>query len=450
MYHQYILFDFYLIITVSQIRIFMNHFIKLPNDLIGNILIFLIYDHVYSVSNNVCKQFNACVRTLKINEIVINSDEMLNKINKTQRNVYAMPREIIFIKVRLPSNDEKIIDKSLLHQIVEGKTKNVSYYLCDINNNLIVPNGAIKLFFYLCRNTNDIIPKIMKAKKTLKELTIDTYDDIKDDNIIKNIFSLKLTSLDLRFSFLGDKKNKLSMAHLDILKNNKKELRKISIGNFVLDESCEDLNFLKDFDLIHLGLPNCEFNVKKMSINIFAQKLISLDLDNTIVDDEFIEQINICDDNVLKLELLDLSGTKISEKSFKSLKKLNYLTDLRISNCKNIECLAKLDIPSLTSLKINYNDFDDVNICYVLQSHPNLKFLELAENKKITNETLKHIKKYKLKLRRLFACNTKITFEGVLEYLSKMNLTSPPWISHNHNYSREERQKLLEANVYQL
>jgi hypothetical protein len=75
----------------------------------------------------------------------------------------------------------------------------------------------------------------------------------------------------------------------------------------------------------------------------------------------------------------------------------------------------------LNELSLCYNDFDDDDIKHTLQR--NLKVLKVTSNIKITDLTLQNINEYKLRLNVLSICDTQVTTDGIIKFLSNMELS---------------------------
>jgi hypothetical protein len=422
----------------------MNYFDNVPNVLIDHIMNFLNSRHVYLNSNSVCKRFNACIKILRREYLRIFTNNTLDNINAMRQRI-APPLNISFTFVDFPLDNVERKNNYLLDQIIKGNIKNVSYVACDMKNDTIVPPGAVNLTFILCKNTSDLVQKIMREEKTLKKIYI--FDNLTKDYDIKNIFSLNLEYLCYFFGKNGknNKKFKLSLKHLKNLENSKDSLRELSLGNFVFDKSCSDLKFLRNYNLSTLELSSCNFDDKKSFVNIFTPNIIHLNLSNTNIDDDIIKQISINkENNVFNLETLILSRTQITDECFENLNKLN-LSRLEMVCCKKVLSLLKFNIPTITSLNLCENDFNDADIRHILQ--PKLKDLNLSRNAKITNDTLKNISEKKLKLLSLDINKTSITYNGIVKYLSGMNLSHAPIYDLGINGKKEH---LLELKVFQL
>lgn len=391
---------------------------SINKDIVHYTLQFLQFKEVYFVSRHINKYFNDCTKSLKYGKITFNTTsltkllEMTRTMSKTMNNTFKIPDSIIFSQV--------VFTPDLWGFVKTFKAKKIHYYSCDMNNDIIVPKNVTHFSVHCCAhfNVNNIISEIVREKQTLIQLHIVSSCYLKSSTI-RTIFSLKLHELNLNSGFFKEDRGIITSSHLKTI--NFDNLRELRLTNFHFDSSVE---CLKNNNLKYLCLDWCSIDPICI-LNMISPSLLHLSVRSVNVDDSFIEQLLTHKERKLtNMTRLDLTQTDISEKCFKHLNMLE-LVDLNISKCWSIRNLVGLKSDRLEKLWAYDNDFCDDDIKYILQENVNLTALNIEQNTKVTDETLRimaELSKTKSRLETLYIEKTSVTKDGILKYLSGMNL----------------------------
>jgi hypothetical protein len=418
---------------------------------------FLVFRNVYTTLKRINKALNKHSETYRCDCIAIRGDGIEIIMELKDKNLFRVPKSIRFSAINFTDERWKYMNSFDIDKI--------HYLKCDLNYNIYVPEKVKNFSIFFCENVDfkTIMSRLEKVKDTLDMLDIRTSQHIDSDEI-KKMFSFNVTKLRLCCgkSFLVH--DKIRLKDEDIKKLNMDKLQELYLCNVIFDESCSDLNFLKNHKLTNLCLGSCNINQKYLK-NVITQSLIDLSLKYTNIDDSFIEYLQVLKkNNALNVKFLDISDTLITSACFDNLRSLE-LTSLAIYRCRKINNLVGFSCPTLTNLDLQCNNFCDDDIKHALSD--GLSILNISDNPKLTDIALSHIQERKLRLSELNICQSKkqnrdikivdnsgltndvpqdgITIDGIIKYLSGMNLFSLYVVGNASDY-----QKIIESKVLQL
>lgn len=391
----------------------MDLFQNLSRDICHHVLQSLEVKEVYLSIRCINKYFNNCVRLLRYDKIKIGGKrlEKMLELSKKYGDTFSCPKYVTFYDC---------ICLETWDFVKKFKLQKIHYNHCSLCNDIFVPNNVTLFGVSFCSNVNvkEIITKLEKEKNTLSTLFFEKRDHF-DDGDIRALLSFKLKELFLESGLVEGKRMNMTKSHLELL--NLDELCVLQMNGFYFDDSCNNLACLKNHNLKYIALIGC--NIEPVQIpNITSSSLKYLSLAATNITDEFIEQLCFPrEKNIINVTHLNISYTLITEKCFEYLSTFNLVT-LAIRGCLSVKNLLNLNISSLKDLSVADNDFSDDDIGHVSKHSPHMEILDIRYNKNITDGTLGYIKENITKLEQLHASHTGITPDGILAYLSNMNL----------------------------
>jgi hypothetical protein len=406
---------------------------QLYNDILNNIFCYFCFEDMYIVISLLNTFFNNYVKSFVHEYIGINE---LNYSALLSRNRGIKTYSICFTHIDFSKKNCDMIKNIQM-------ISTIKFFSCDLKNRIFVPKTIKRFELIKCSNVNpnQIFKSLQDTNvnklffsseikgcvtSTSNISNISNISGItgicKSINIVKQLLKLNNNMHELHLESCCKCNASLEMNDLKNLSNpNWTNLRRLSLSGLNFDKSCNNLEEFKRFDfrLEVLKLDRTNVN-NNCLVNIITPSMKTLYLNATHITDEFSSILRyLKNKSVLNLKLINLNQTKITSKCFSELNHLD-LECLLIDFCPKISNLNDLNIPSLTFLSVDYNNFCDDDIKNILSRSKKLKNLSMTHNPQITDLTLKNICDHDISLNSLCVRDTNITFNGVRHLMTKM------------------------------
>ena len=320
--------------------------------------------------------------SFKLYNFLINSFAKYNISSLNLQNIYEKTFE--YFKKDLEAKEINLI---------------ISYFLHSLPKNHPVKEGMIKLN-PLFKNYHEFL-NIDCQDFVLKFVSL--YD-IPKNNLLKNE---KITSLDINFTVSSSMEKEIPIIseNLNYLLslNQYKNIQIIIVGEEVFTQDSFDYINLDKLEKLQLSYMNLSSkDIIYFLTNIYESykkyPLISLDLSSNTLDDECTDLLcQVIENNFLELKKINLHGNnftsigaeKILHKFHKTLEidiALNKLLNGEIDLFNKYNNSAK-ELKIISNFRFHVkNDFQDNTLEQFYNKYKDLKYIELYENKYLSNE----------------------------------------------------------------